>query len=181
MFEFGAPVSRGHFVARGLIATALGIVCLVWPGITIGVAVVLFAIYCLADAATQIVRLFGPGDTAGQRIWALLLGALDVAAAIVAIADPGITAGVLVIVIGIWAIAAGATELAAAWSAGGAAFGWLTLDGIVSILAGVTLVVWPGIGAVTLAIVFGVYLLVDHVSSLAAAMIGAGGRADVAI
>jgi hypothetical protein len=42
MFAFGAPVSRGHAVLRGFVAAGLGIACLVWPGVTIGVAVALF-------------------------------------------------------------------------------------------------------------------------------------------
>jgi uncharacterized membrane protein HdeD (DUF308 family) len=38
--------------------------------------------------------------------------------------------------------------------------GWLVAGGLLSIVACVVLVVWPGIGAVTLAIVFGAYLAV---------------------
>ena len=181
MFGFGPPESRGHTAARGLLAAALGVVLLVWPGITIGAAVVLFAIWCFIDAGAQLAKLFGAGDTAGQRIWALVLAALDVAAAIVALADPGITAGVLVFVIGIWAIVGGGTELAAGWQIGGAASGWFTLGGVFSILAGLTLVVWPGIGAVTLAIIFGAYLVVYGVTSLAAGLLGAGSRTNAAV
>ena len=48
-------------------------------------------------------------------------------------------------------------------------------------MTGVTLVVWPGIGAVTLAIVFGIYLAVYGVLLLvAAAMTPRGQRRPVA-
>jgi uncharacterized membrane protein HdeD (DUF308 family) len=175
MLAFGAPISRGHAALRGLLAAILGIACLVWPGVTIGVAVALFAIYCFADAITQVVRLFSADDTVSQRVLMILLGLLDVAAGIVAIAYPGITAGVLVIVIGIWAIVGGGAELAAAWSLRGSGAGWFTVGGLLSITAGVLLLIWPGIGAVSLAIVFGVYLVVYGITILVAAAIAPSG------
>ena len=169
MLAFGAPISRGHAAVRGLLATTLGIACLVWPNVTIGVAVALFAIYCFADAITQLVRLFNASDTASHRVLMVLLVLFDIAAGVVAITYPGMTAGVLVVLIGVWAIVVGAAELAAARSIRGSDSGWLTVSGVLSILLGVLLIIWPGIGAVTLAIVFGAYLLAFGVTMLIAA------------
>ena len=169
MLAFGAPISRGHAAVRGLLATTLGIACLVWPNVTIGVAVALFAIYCFADAITQLVRLFTASDTASHRVLMVLLVLFDIAAGVVAITYPGMTAGVLVVLIGVWAIVVGAAELAAARSIRGSDSGWLTVSGVLSIVLGVLLIIWPGIGAVTLAIVFGAYLLAFGVTMLIAA------------
>jgi uncharacterized membrane protein HdeD (DUF308 family) len=169
MFAFGAPISRSHAALRGLLAAVLGVACLVWPGVTIGVAVALFAIYCFADAITHVVRLFNTSDTTSHRVLMVLLVVLDLAAGIVAIAYPGITAGLLVVVIGIWAIAGGAAELAAAWDIRGSGSGWLTVGGLLSVVLGVMLIIWPSIGAVSLAIVFGAYLLAYGITVLVAA------------
>jgi uncharacterized membrane protein HdeD (DUF308 family) len=68
------PLSRGQAAARGLLALILGVVFIVWPGISIGTAVVLFAIYCLMDAGIQIGNLFAAGASAGTRVLRLLLG-----------------------------------------------------------------------------------------------------------
>jgi uncharacterized membrane protein HdeD (DUF308 family) len=155
---FGAPIFRSRALLRGLLAAALGLAALVWPGITVGVAVVLFAIYCFADATTRLLGLFEPDRSTAQRVILVLAGLLDVAAGIVAVAYPAITAAALVVVIGIWAILIGGAELGSAWTGVGGA-GWLTLGGVMSIAAGVLLIAWPGIGAFTLAIVFGAYLL----------------------
>ena len=116
MLTFGPPISRTQAAFRGLLALALGIAALAWPGITIAVAVALFAIYCFADAIAQLMRLISANDTVSQRAAMILLGAFDVAAGVVAIVYPGITAGALVIVIGVWAILGGTVELAAAWN-----------------------------------------------------------------
>jgi uncharacterized membrane protein HdeD (DUF308 family) len=98
---------------------------------------------------------------------------VDVAAGVVAIVYPGITAQALVIVIGVWALVSGSVEIAAAWRLRGThtGSGWLTVGGVLSLVAGVLLIAWPNIGAVTLALVFGIYLLAYGTTLLAAAAI----------
>src|SRR3954447_8121620 len=54
MFNFNASLSRGQAALRGAVALILGVVFIVWPNITIGTAVVLFAIYCAIDAGVQL-------------------------------------------------------------------------------------------------------------------------------
>jgi uncharacterized membrane protein HdeD (DUF308 family) len=173
MFAFGPPLSRRHAAIRGAIATVLGIVAVAWPGITIGVAVALFAIYCFSDAIIQLTAIFGIGRSTGGRAATVLVAIVDIGAAVVAIAYPGITAAVLVVVIGLWALVSGGLELAAAWRLRDAHMGsgWLTFGGVISIVAGVLLVVAPDIGALTIALVFGFYLLAYGISLLAAAAI----------
>jgi uncharacterized membrane protein HdeD (DUF308 family) len=161
----GARIFRRRAALRGLLAVALGLVALVWPGITVGVAVVLFAIYCFADATARLMGLFEADRAAAQRVILVITGLLDVAAGIIAVAYPAITAAVLVVVIGIWAILIGTAELGGAWSGANGA-GWLTLGGLMSITAGVLLIAWPGIGALTLSILFGAYLLAYGVTVL---------------
>jgi uncharacterized membrane protein HdeD (DUF308 family) len=166
MFTFAPSLSRGQAALRGALATILGIVFVIWPNITIGTAVILFAVYCLADAIMQFTNVFGGHEGGGQRFLRVLLATADVAAAGVAIVWPGVTAQVLVVVIGVWAIFGGIAELAAAFSFGSGALG---LMGGLSVAAGVVLVVWPGIGAVSLALVVGIYLGAYGITLLAAA------------
>jgi uncharacterized membrane protein HdeD (DUF308 family) len=169
MLVFTEAPSRGYAVARGLLAAIAGGVLMAWPGITIGTVVVLFALYCFADAVTSGVRLFARRRPAGDRLLLGLRPVIEVAAGIGALAYPGATAGVMTVIIGLYAIAAGLAELAGSSRLsrlGVSGSGWLVAGGVLSILAGGALVVWPGIGAVTLAIVFGAYLLVYGVTLL---------------
>jgi uncharacterized membrane protein HdeD (DUF308 family) len=163
MFAFTPPLSRGHAALRGGLAVVLGIVFLVWPNITIGTAVVLFAIFCFTDALVALVRLFSAGHTAGDRVLQILRALIDVAAAIVAIAYPGPTALALTVIVGVYVIVAGILELygsSAMSRLGAGGTGWLVVGGLMSIVAGVLLIVWPNIGVVTLALVVGAYLVV---------------------
>jgi uncharacterized membrane protein HdeD (DUF308 family) len=166
MFNFNGSLSRGQAALRGGLALILGVVFVVWPNITIGTAVVLFAIYCIVDAGVQLANVFGDGESGVQRVLRLLLAVLDLAAAAVAIIYPGPTAGVLVIVIGVWAIVGGFAEVFGAFSLSS---GWLGVTGLLSIVTGILLIAWPGIGAVSLAIVVGAYLAVYGIVLLASA------------
>lgn len=167
MFTLISPLSRGRAVLRGALATILGIVFVIWPGITIQTAVVLFALYCVADAVMQFTDVFSEGERGGQRALGVVLALLDLAAAAIAIAYPGATATILVLIIGIWAIVSGLAELAAAFRFSS---GVLGVTAVLSIAAGIVLVVWPGIGAVTLAVIVGFYLALYGLVLLVAAL-----------
>jgi uncharacterized membrane protein HdeD (DUF308 family) len=156
-----SPVSRGHAAFRGFVAAALGIALIAWPAITIGTVVVLFAAYALVDAGTVAVRAFGHGVSGGDRALLLLRSGIEVVAAIVAVAYPGVTASIMTVILGIYAITVNGLDLAVIGKLsrlGAKGLGWEIATGVLGVMTGVALVVWPGIGAVTLAIVFGAYL-----------------------
>ena len=121
--------SPGHLAFLGVVATAVGLAAIVWPGVTIGVAVALFAIYCFINAIGQLFAMVAVEKSVGRDILRLVLALIDVAAGIVAVAYPGITAAVLVFVVGFWAIFGGSIELAGAWTGRN---GWLAFTGLLN-------------------------------------------------
>ncbi len=174
MLTFTRPLSRGHAAARGSLAAVLGGVFIAWPGITIGTVAVLFAIYAFADAIAVGTRAFARGLSGGDRALLGLRAVIEVGAAGVALAWPGVTAAVMTVVIGLYAITAGGLELAASGLLAkydDAGTGRLVAGGLVSVIAGLLLVFWPGIGAATLAVVFGLYLLVYGVTLALSALV----------
>ena len=50
MFSLHPSLTRSDALWRGGIALVLGLVFLIWPGVTIGTALALFAIFCFVDA-----------------------------------------------------------------------------------------------------------------------------------
>jgi uncharacterized membrane protein HdeD (DUF308 family) len=123
--------------------------------------VIMFAVYAFIAAGLEVVRAFSSAK-AGPVIGHLLLGLVDLAAGVVALAWPGPTALVLVLVVGIWAVTAGIVEIAAAFQAGEQARtrAMYILGGLVTIAFGVVLCARPGIGAITLALLFGLFNLI---------------------
>jgi uncharacterized membrane protein HdeD (DUF308 family) len=152
---------------RGLLAIAIGIVSVAWPNVTVGALVILFAVYAFIAAAMDAVRAFS-SDRAGPVFGWLLLSLLSIAAWIVALAWPGITALALTLCVGAWAFVTGIVEIVVTFqgskTAGERAL-WM-LSGLVSVALGVVLFIRPDIGAVSLATVFGLYAIVYGVSGV---------------
>jgi uncharacterized membrane protein HdeD (DUF308 family) len=161
--------ASASMILLGVLAVIVGIIAIAWPGVTILALVILFAIYAFMDAGLQAARAFS-SRAAGPVFGHLLLALISLAAGVVAVAWPGPTAYVLVIVVGVWALVGGLAEIFAGFAQGETA-GTRTmfiLAGLVSVAFGVVLLARPDVGAVTLALLFGLYSLVYGFSQIAA-------------
>ena len=148
-------------IAQGILALAVGVIALAWPSVTVLALVILFAVYAFIAAGMQAVRAFSSAK-AGPVFGHLLLGLADLAAGVIALAWPGPTALVLVLIVGVWAVIAGLVEIAVAFGAGEPAGtrAMIILCGLVSVAFGVVLFASPGAGALTLALLFGLFNLI---------------------
>jgi uncharacterized membrane protein HdeD (DUF308 family) len=157
-----------HLITIGVLAIVTGIIALAWPGVTILSLVILFAVYSFIAAGLQIMRAFSGGG-AGPLLGHLLLGVLDVIAGLIALAWPGVTILVLVLIVGFWAFFGGFAEIFAAFRHGETAGTRLLFitGGLVSVVFGAVLFSRPGLGAVTLALLFGLFALIYGVSQIA--------------
>ena len=148
-------------ILLGILAVIVGIIAIAWPGITILALVILFAVYAFMDAGLQAARAFS-SRSAGPVFGHLLLALISLAAGVVALVWPGPTAYVLVIVVAAWALVGGVVEVIAGFGSGETA-GTRALfihSGLVSVAFGILLFARPGVGAVTLALLFGLFNLI---------------------
>jgi uncharacterized membrane protein HdeD (DUF308 family) len=152
---------------RGILALGVGIAALAWPGATVYALVIMFAVLAFMSAGQEAVRAFS-STRGGPVLGHLALGLIDVAAGITALVWPAPTALVLVLIVGSWAIAGGVAELYAAFRreevAGARAM--YVLGGLASIAFGVILFARPTIGAVTLAVLFGMFNVLYGIAQL---------------
>jgi uncharacterized membrane protein HdeD (DUF308 family) len=122
----------------------------------------MFAIYAFVAAGLEAARAFSSAK-AGPVFGHLLLALVDVAAGVIALVWPGPTALVLVLLVASWALVAGAIEIFAGFrsreQAGTRAL--FILGGLASIAFGVVLFARPGMGAISLALLFGLFNLVS--------------------
>ncbi len=149
-------------VIRGAAAILFGIISFAWPGITLTALVFLFAGYALVDGVVNIAGVVRAVE-AHERWGALLIeGLVGIAAGIVTIAWPAITALVLVWVIGAWAILTGVFELVAAVRLRKFISGeWLlVLGGVASLVFGILVIIAPLAGALVIALWVGAYAMV---------------------
>jgi len=159
--------SSALHITRGLLAVIVGLAAITWPGVTILALVLLFAVFAFMDAGLQGARAF-TSRAAGPVAGHLLVALLDIGAGLFAVAWPGPTALVLVIVVAAWAFVAGFFEIFAAFQHGEPARTrtLLVVGGLVSIAFGVLIGAWPGIGVLTLALVFGLFGVFFGVSQI---------------
>lgn len=155
-------------VVRGVAAILFGALTFALPGISLLVLLILWAAYALVDGVLNLV-LAARGARAGRRWgWLLFEGIVSIAAGVVAVVWPGITAWALLMVIAAWAVVTGVAEIAVAIRLRRQLEGeWLlALGGVLSIAFGVLLVAYPSAGVLAVlwmvgayAILFGVLLI----------------------
>ena len=146
---------------RGLAGILFGIITFIAPGISLAALVLLFGAYAFADGVLAIVTAI---RRRGNDRWGLLLleGLVGVAAGVLTLIWPGITALALLYVIAAWALVTGAFEIAAAIRLRKVITGeWiLALSGVLSVALGVLLIMAPGPGALAVVIWIGAYAFV---------------------
>src|SRR3954469_9670811 len=98
---------------RGICAVIFGVLTFVWPGVTLLTLVLLYGAYALIDGMLAIWAAITGGETAA-RWWLLIVGVLGLAAGLITLMMPGITALVLLFFIAAWAIATGAMQIVGA-------------------------------------------------------------------
>src|SRR5262252_3798635 len=154
-------------ILLGVLGVIVGIIAIAWPNVTVYALVIVFAVYAFIAAGLQAMRAFSSA-TAGPVFGHLLLALIDLAAGVIALVWTGPTALVLVLVVAIWAFVAGFAEIFAAFGSGETAGtrAMFIVTGPISIAFGVVLSARPGIGAVTLALLFGLYSLIFGVSQI---------------
>jgi uncharacterized membrane protein HdeD (DUF308 family) len=162
---------------RGAAALLFGILALAWPGLTLLVLVALFAAYALITAAVYISAGVKNRETDKGWWMLVLLGLVGVAAGGIAIFYPLVTALVLVLLMGANAIVTGILDLAIAIRLRKELRGeWmLVLAGIVSIVFGVLVFLFPGAGALAMVWMVSFYAMLTGVLLLALAFRMKGG------
>ncbi len=153
------------FALRGAVAMLFGVLALVWPGLTLLWLVALFAAYALLGGGASVVGAFQSRKSDDHWWLALLLGLVSLGAGVIAILHPALTALVLVLLMGANAIATGVLDIALAIRLRKAIRGeWLlVLAGIVSIVFGVLVFLFPGAGALALVWLISVYAIASGV------------------
>ncbi len=144
---------------RGLAAILFGFLAWTWPGLTVLALLMFFAAYALVEGVTAI-AMGVSGREEGRTWWQMILvGLLGIAAAIVTIFWPQLTAVVLVTAIGIWAILRGVFEVGAAIRLRRVIEGeWmLILSGVLSVLFGILLLSRPGAGILAIVWLIGIF------------------------
>jgi uncharacterized membrane protein HdeD (DUF308 family) len=157
----------------GALSLALGVVIIVWPGISLYSLVVVFGAYALARGIVGLVMAIGNSEMAG-RGWLVVSSLAGIVVGVIVFADTGMSALALLYVIGAYAIVLGIAAISAAFvlplSGGDSAL--LGLTGVLSIAFGVVMFAKPGAGALALLALIAAYAIIIGRSELTVAIGG---------
>jgi uncharacterized membrane protein HdeD (DUF308 family) len=142
---------------RGLFAILFGVLAFMLPGVTLRVLVLFFGAFALVDGIWAVVHGIS------QKWLSLFLeGLIGIAVGVFTFFWPGIAALVLLYIIAAWAVITGVLEIGTAIRLRKAIKGeWLmALSGIISIIFGGFVVVYPRSGALAIIMIIGIYAIV---------------------
>lgn len=167
---------------RGVLAIAFGLLAILWPGLALTTMVILFGVFALTDGVVALVGLFrsrggrqvtaGPRRAAATPWWLqLVVGLAGVAAGLTTLFYPGITSLVLLSFIAAYALVIGVAQIASAIAQrqhdGALALG---ITGAIAALFGFGVMLNPGIGALAIAWLIGVFAIAMGAASIAMGM-----------
>ena len=165
MLDF-ARRSSTVLIVSGLLAIAVGVVAVAWPGLTILTLVLIWGWYALVDGLLALAAGLRPRNR-DSRVFLIVIAAIGIAAGLLAIFRPLDSGIALAWILGVWLLAKGASELVSAFSQQRETSRWLLLlGGILFVTAGVIFIANPGTAALAVskwlgvcAILWGVFIL----------------------
>ncbi len=119
MHNIAAPIIQRNWwvmALRGLFAVIFGLIALVAPGIALLAFIYVFAAYAIVDGGIAIITAIQERELLYRWGWVLFEGILSILVGIIAFANPGLTALVLLYFIAAWAIVTGIMEIVAAFA-----------------------------------------------------------------
>jgi uncharacterized membrane protein HdeD (DUF308 family) len=160
----------GWLLAFGVITVLAGIVALAWPGPTLLVIAVVFGVELVVLGVFRFVAAFGADVNAGNRVLYALLGVLSLIIGLYALRHIFLTLLALALLLGIFWVINGAVELFAALSHREMPHrAWTSVLGLLSILAGLVLLAYPGLSLVTLSVIVSIWLLIFGLTEISVA------------
>jgi uncharacterized membrane protein HdeD (DUF308 family) len=153
----------------GLLTIVLGAIVLAWPGPSILVASTLFGVYLLLSGMVELFLAFTLPRSAGTRVMLFISGALSLVLAILSFRHFG--DGYAVLLLSLWigigftfqgvtgvAVGIGESELPGR--------GWYVVAGIISVIAGLVVLVWPFQSIAVLTLATGIWLVIIGIAQI---------------
>lgn len=155
-------------LAFGVISALVGLAAIFWPGATLVVVAVVFAVQLIVGSVFRFAAAFAvPAESGWLRALQALLAVLSFVVGIYLLGHVSLSLLVLALLLGFYWTFHGITELfVAIGHAELPGRAWMILSGILGIVVGVILVVAPGISLYALTLVLGIWLVVFGVMAV---------------
>jgi uncharacterized membrane protein HdeD (DUF308 family) len=156
----GATRRTGLGIGAGLLSIVIGLLVVFWPGSSVVLIAWLFAIQLIIAGILQLIAAFMDESGTGGHVLIGLLGALSILVGLLCLRAPLQTAVVIGLLIGATWVIGGVIGIVHAIGAGPDGHrGWRITSGVVSVLGGAVVLVYPGLSFVAMTWLFGIVLV----------------------
>ena len=155
-------------LVSGVLSIFIGAALLLWPGKTLTVVGFLIGIWMLFFGIMRfLIALFG-GDSEGRWVLAIV-GVVGIVLGIVVMRNPSETIGIIVLIAAIFWIITGLVDVFRGIGDGALENrGWVIAGGVIAVAAGAVVLLWPAASVLVLAIIAGVFFIVDGIMQIIA-------------
>ena len=151
----------GWLLTFGILCLLLGIVVLAWPKETVLVVSWLVGIYLLVSGIFQVVQCFTGDKSGGIRALLAISGVISIMLGLFAFRSIAHSVSLLAILIGVGWLISGISELVVALGDKGfPGRGWAIFSGILGIIGGLVVLIWPAASLFVIFTFFGIWLIV---------------------
>jgi len=150
---------RWVMLLRGVLAIVVGIIAIVWPGVTLLGLIWLFGAYAIGDGAVEIWSGF-QNRSNHDRWWVeILIGLAGIVAGVLVISWPGLSTMALMYLIAAWMLVMGVLQVVYAIRVRKEISNefCIILSGALAVALGLFFFAFPGDGAVSLVWLIGIY------------------------
>lgn len=177
--EFGFKTSLVEALAanwylillRGVVAVAFGLIAIILPNMALKTVIYLIGAFALVDGVFAVAAGFR-GGASPPRWWLFVVGLAGIGAGLAAVFVPEMTAFLLIMFVGVWAIVKGLFEIVGAVAVRKEIDNeWMLIfGGALSVLFGLIVVIAPGAGALALLWAIGIYAVLSGAMLIAFAL-----------
>jgi uncharacterized membrane protein HdeD (DUF308 family) len=157
---------------RGIALILLGLAALFWPGLTFVTFFYFVAAFLLINGIIEIIAgIVAAADKTRASVWGwdIALGAVSIFVAFVLMRWPGLTTALLVMIFAIFLLIQGVVEIIAAFTAKmpSTVKVFAALSGIIAIIFGIILLVYPGPSILVATLFLGIFALCGGIITIA--------------
>lgn len=149
----------------GILSCVAGVIAVLRPSHSLATVAVVVGIFLLIDGVTELVASFRSDD---NRALAVILGVLGIVVGILLVRHPFHGVAAIGLLIGIWLVTGGVVRLLRALALG-VRQRLQVFIAVVEIVAGLVVVSDPHAGYTTLAVIVGIWLIVNGIGTMALA------------
>lgn len=159
---------RIGLAVSGVAALVIGILLTFWTGQSLTAIAILFGLYFVVTGVVSIaIGAFATAASGSTRALNIIFGVFLTVVGVISMKNIEATLLAIVMIVGIGWIVEGVLAMSVA---GGPGRGWSIAFGVISVVAGIVVLLTPGLSLITLALVGGISLIVIGVAQLVRAI-----------